>query len=63
MFSTAAPVMGGLEPGADSKPRTKHIAYLDGLRAIAVLAVLLRHAWGLSGSPVCRCSAGTGRRS
>jgi peptidoglycan/LPS O-acetylase OafA/YrhL len=51
MFSTAAPVMGGLEPGADAKPRTKHIAYLDGLRAIAVLAVLLRHAWGLSGSP------------
>lgn len=51
MFSTAAPVMGGLESGTDAKPRTKHIAYLDGLRAIAVLAVLLRHAWGLSGSP------------
>jgi len=51
MFSTAAPVMGGLESGSDAKPRTKHIAYLDGLRAIAVLSVLLRHAWGLSGSP------------
>lgn len=28
-----------------------HIAYLDGLRAIAVISVLVRHAWGLSGSP------------
>lgn len=30
---------------------TRHIRHLDGLRATAVLAVLLRHAWGLSGSP------------
>jgi len=28
-----------------------HIAYLDGLRAVAVISVLVRHAWGLSGSP------------
>lgn len=52
MFSTSAPTMGGLEPGPGAVGRTtKHIAYLDGLRAIAVISVLLRHAWGLSGSP------------
>jgi peptidoglycan/LPS O-acetylase OafA/YrhL len=52
MFSTAAPTMGGLEPGSGSARTAKHIAYLDGLRAIAVLSVFFRHAWGLSGSPV-----------
>ncbi len=34
-----------------AKSDKQHIAYLDGLRALAVLMVLLRHAWGLSGSP------------
>ncbi len=52
MFSTAAPTMGGLEPGSGTARTAKHIAYLDGLRAIAVLSVFFRHAWGLSGSPV-----------
>lgn len=28
-----------------------HIKYLDGIRAFAVISVLTRHAWGLSGSP------------
>ena len=40
-------------PAGLSTPRrpNAHIAYLDGLRALAVVAIFLRHAWGLSGSP------------
>lgn len=31
--------------------RREHLRFLDGLRAFAVIAVFVRHAWGLSGSP------------
>lgn len=44
---TSTPAGTGLAP-ADPTRRDSH---LDGLRAIAVLSVLVRHAWGLSGSP------------
>lgn len=38
-------------PARPAEGPSRHIAHLDGLRALAVLAILVRHAWGLSGSP------------
>lgn len=52
--SAAAPAApdSAVSTGSDPSPRPRHhIAYLDGLRAVAVISVLIRHAWGLSGSP------------
>lgn len=49
----AGPTERGAAPTAVPHPVVPktHIAYLDGLRAVAVISVLIRHAWGLSGSP------------
>ncbi|HEX8704167.1 MAG TPA: acyltransferase [Myxococcaceae bacterium] len=35
----------------DPDGTTPNLPYLDGIRAFAVLMILLRHAWGLSGAP------------
>jgi peptidoglycan/LPS O-acetylase OafA/YrhL len=58
------PAVGGPEPEHPRKldwldrlrsaGATDNLPYLDGIRALAVLGVFIRHAWGVSGSPALR---------
>lgn len=49
--AAADPALAGANPDGHSRPTE---TYVDGLRAVAVVCVLVLHAWGISSSPNIR---------